>query len=119
MVGRSKEMYTTNGENIYPAEIEDAIMRFPGVMLAAVVAILHKISGHVGRAYIVPRLRPRQKINENEDELKEFLKEHLASYKIPREYVFRNMLLMTALGKIEKKLLRQEVEEELKGKASE
>lgn len=112
MIGRSKEMYITNGENIYPAEIEDAIMRFPGVMLCAVVAVPHKIAGQIGRAYIVPR--PGQVVDE--EELKEFLKEYLASYKIPKEYVFRNMLPMTALGKIEKKLLRQEVEEELKAK---
>lgn len=115
MVGRSKEMYITNGENIYPAEIEDAIMRFPGVMLCACVAVPHKISGEVGRAYIVPI--PGSEINV--DELKEFLKEYLASYKIPREFVFREMLPMTMLGKIEKKLLRQEVEEEIKaGKIS-
>lgn len=113
MVGRSKEMYMTNAENIYPAEIEDAIMRYPGVMMCAVVAIPHKISGHVGRAYIVPV--PGATIDP--DELKEFLKEYLASYKIPREYVFREMLPMTMLGKIEKKILRQEVEAELQGKA--
>lgn len=110
MVGRSKEMYITNGENIYPAEIEDAIMSYPGVMLSAVVAIPHKICGHVGRAYIVPR--PGQEIDA--EKLQEFLKDHLSSYKIPREYVVREMLPMTALGKIEKKLLRQEVEKELK-----
>ncbi|NLB52333.1 MAG: long-chain fatty acid--CoA ligase, partial [Syntrophomonadaceae bacterium] len=115
MVGRSKEMYITNGENIYPAEIEDAIMRFPGVMLCACVAVPHKISGEVGRAYIVPI--PGNEINV--EELKEFLKEYLASYKIPREFIFREMLPMTMLGKIEKKLLRQEVEEEIKaGKIS-
>lgn len=110
MVGRSKEMYITNGENIYPAEIEDAIMRFPGVMLCACVAVSDKIAGEIGRAYIVPL--PEYEINV--DELKVFLKEYLASYKIPREYIFRDILPMTMLGKIEKKLLRQEVEAELK-----
>lgn len=110
MVGRSKELYITNGENIYPAEIEDAIMRYPGVMFCACVAVPHKIAGEVGRAYIVPI--PGVEINV--DELKEFLKEYLASYKIPREYIFREMLPMTMLGKIEKKLLRQEVEAEIK-----
>jgi len=112
MVGRSKEMYITNGENIYPPEVEDAIMRYPGVMLCAVVGVPHEIAGHVGRAYIVPL--PGHQIDP--EELKEFLKEYLATYKIPREYVFREMLPMTLLGKIEKKLLRQEIEEELKQK---
>lgn len=113
MVGRSKEMYITNGENIYPAEVEDAIMRFPGVMLCACVAVPDKIAGEIGRAYIVPL--PGHEINV--DELKLFLKEYLSSYKIPREYVFRDTLPMTMLGKIEKKLLRQEVEAELKGQS--
>lgn len=113
MVGRSKEMYITNGENIYPAEIEEAIMRFPGVMLCAVVAVPHEIAGHIGRAYIVPLPGAQIEV----EKLKEFLKEYLSSYKIPREYVFREMLPMTLLGKIEKKLLRQEVEAELKAKA--
>jgi fatty-acyl-CoA synthase len=112
MVGRSKEMYITNGENIYPPEVEDAIMRYPGVMLCAVVGVPHEIAGHVGRAYIVPL--PGHQIDP--EKLKEFLKEYLATYKIPREYVFRDMLPMTLLGKIEKKLLRQEIEEELKQK---
>ena len=112
MVGRSKEMYITNGENIYPAEVEDAIMRFPGVMMCACVAVPHEIAGEIGRAYIVPL--PGNEINV--DDLKEFLKEYLASYKIPREYVFRDMLPMTMLGKIEKKILRQEVEAEMQAK---
>jgi len=110
MAGRSREMYITNGENIYPAEIEDAIMRFPGVMFCACVAVPHKIAGEIGQAYIVPI--PGKEINL--EELKEFLKEYLSSYKIPREYVFRDTLPMTMLGKIEKKILRQEVEAELK-----
>ncbi len=112
MVGRSKEMYITNGENIYPAEIEEAIMRYPGVMLCAVVAVPHDIAGEVGRAYLVPL--PDTKIEA--EELKEFLKTYLSNYKVPREYVFREMLPMTLLGKIEKKVLRQEVEEELRVK---
>lgn len=112
MVGRSKEMYITNGENIYPAEIEDAIMRYPGVMLCAVVAVPHEIAGHVGRAYIVSL--PGFQVDP--EALKEFLKEYLAAYKIPREYVFREILPMTMLGKIEKKLLRQEIEKELQEK---
>ena len=105
-------LYITNGENIYPAEVEDAIMRFPGVMMCACVAVPHEIAGEIGRAYIVPL--PGNEINV--DDLKEFLKEYLASYKIPREYVFRDMLPMTMLGKIEKKILRQEVEAEMQAK---
>lgn len=109
MVGRSKEMYITNAENVYPAEVEDAIMRFPGVMLCACVAVPDKKAGEIGRAYIVPL--PDHQIDVAE--LKEFLQGYLSNFKIPREYVFRATLPMTMLGKIEKKLLRQEVEAEI------
>lgn len=105
MVGRSKEIYITNGYNVYPAEVEDAIMQFPGVMLCACVGVPHPVSGEIGRSYIVPL--PGQTIDI--DQLKEFLKQQISSYKIPHEYILREMLPMTMLGKIEKKLLRQEV----------
>lgn len=108
MVGRSKELYITNGYNVYPAEVEDAIMRFPGVMMCACVAVPQPIAGEIGRAYVVPL--PGHTIDVKE--LQEFLKEYLTNYKIPREFVLREMLPMTLLGKIEKKLLRQEVEAE-------
>jgi acyl-CoA synthetase (AMP-forming)/AMP-acid ligase II len=108
LVGRSKEMYITGGFNVYPAEIEEQISRYPGVMLVAVVAVPHKVMGEVGRAYIIPQ--PGATLDGNA--LQEYLKDYLADYKIPRQYIFRDTLPMTALGKIEKKILRQEVEKE-------
>jgi fatty-acyl-CoA synthase len=108
LVGRAKEMYITGGFNVYPAEIEDRISMYPGVMFIAVVPIPHKVMGEVGRAYIVPR--PGAALNG--EAIQEYLKDYLADYKIPRQYVIREALPMTALGKIEKKILRQEVEKE-------
>ncbi len=108
LVGRAKEMYITGGFNVYPAEIEDRISQYPGVLFVAVVPVPHKLMGEVGRAYIMPK--PGATLDGNA--IQEYLKEYLADYKIPREYVFRPMLPMTPLGKIEKKLLRQEVEKE-------
>jgi fatty-acyl-CoA synthase len=108
LVGRSKEMYITGGFNVYPAEIEEQVSRYPGVMMVAVVAVPHKIMGEVGRAYIVPKAGA----NLDGSAIQEYLKDYLADYKIPRQYVFRDTLPMTALGKMEKKVLRQEVERE-------
>ncbi|SHG62607.1 fatty-acyl-CoA synthase [Thermosyntropha lipolytica DSM 11003] len=108
LVGRSKEMYITGGENVYPAEIEEYIMRYPGVMLAACVAIPDEVYGEVGRAYIVPK--PGMSIDL--EDLKNYLSKHLAKYKIPREFVLRDYLPMTLLGKIDKKTLREEVAKE-------
>ena len=108
LVGRSKEMYITGGYNVYPAEIEEQISRYPGVLLVAVVAVPHKIMGEVGRAFVVPK--PGVTLDGNA--IQSYLKDYLADYKIPRQYMFRDTLPMTTLGKIEKKLLRQEVEKE-------
>ncbi len=108
LVGRAKEMYITGGFNVYPAEIEDRIGQYPGVLFVAVVPVPHKLMGEVGRAYIMPK----PGVTLDGEAIQEYLKEYLADYKIPRQYVFREMLPMTALGKIEKKTLRQEVEKE-------
>ncbi|HEX3011171.1 MAG TPA: class I adenylate-forming enzyme family protein [Syntrophomonadaceae bacterium] len=112
MVGRSKEMYITGGFNVYPAEVEEYIMRYPGVLMAACVAMPDPIKGEVGRAYVVPK--PGFELEG--DKIKAFLQEYLADYKLPVQYVIRDMLPMTLLGKIEKKLLRQEIDQEFAGK---
>ncbi|MGE5370646.1 MAG: class I adenylate-forming enzyme family protein [Solirubrobacterales bacterium] len=110
LVGRAKEMYITGGYNVYPPEIEDCLMRYPGVMMTACIGVPDPIQGEVGRAYIVPL----PGVTLDAAEIQAFLEKHLADYKVPRQYVFREMLPMTLLGKIEKKLLRQEIEDELK-----
>lgn len=112
LVGRSKEVYITGGFNVYPAEIEEQIMRFPGVLMTACIAVPDDIYGEVGRAYVVPK--PGETVDI--EELNAYLKERLADYKIPREFVIRDMLPLTLLGKIDKKVLRQELEAELKNK---
>lgn len=109
LVGRLKEMYITGGENVYPAEVEEYISRYPGVALVALLPVPHEVMGEVGRAYIVPK----PGVTLDGDAIQEYLKEYLAPYKIPRQYVFRDSLPMTPLGKIEKKIIRQELEKEL------
>ncbi|NLV21688.1 MAG: acyl--CoA ligase [Syntrophomonadaceae bacterium] len=109
LVGRSKEMYITGGENVYPAEVEEFISRFPGVAMVALLPVHHDVMGEVGRAYIVPK----PGVTLDGKAIEEYLKDYLAPYKIPRQYVFRDSLPMTALGKIEKKVIRQEIEKEL------
>jgi acyl-CoA synthetase (AMP-forming)/AMP-acid ligase II len=108
LVGRLKEMYITGGENVYPAEVEEYISRYPGVALVALLPVPHEVMGEVGRAYIVPK--PGATLDGKA--IQEYLKEFLAPYKIPRQYVFRESLPMTPLGKIEKKVIRQELEKE-------
>jgi fatty-acyl-CoA synthase len=106
LVGRLKEMYITGGFNVYPAEIEEQISRYPGVLMCAVIPVPHAIMGEVGRGFIVPK--PGETVDTAA--LQEYLKDYLADYKIPRQWEIRDSFPLTTLGKIEKKILKQELE---------
>jgi fatty-acyl-CoA synthase len=99
VLGRSKEMFISGGENVYPAEIESALMAHPGVAAAAVVGVPHDTWGEVGRAFVV--------VGSGYDEaaLRAHLAERLARYKLPRSIVVVEALPLTAIGKIDKKAL--------------
>ena len=99
ILGRSKEMFISGGENVYPAEIESVLLAHPLVNEAAVVGVPHDTWGEVGRAFIVVE------DGYAEDELRAFLLERLAKYKLPRSIVILDALPLTAIGKIDKKLL--------------
>ena len=104
ILGRSKEMFISGGENVYPAEIESVLLAHPFVSEAAVVGVAHDTWGEVGRAFLVVEN------GYTEDELRAFLLERLAKYKLPRSIVILDALPLTAIGKIDKKLLtRKEV----------
>ena len=101
ILGRSKEMFISGGENVYPAEIESVLTAHPKVQEAAVVGVPHDTWGEVGRAFLV--------VDDGYDEadLKAFLDERLARYKLPRSIVILDALPLTAIGKLDKKLLEQ------------
>jgi fatty-acyl-CoA synthase len=99
ILGRSKEMIISGGENVYPAEIESVLLAHPKVMEAAVVCIPHDTWGEVGRAFVVAG------DGFEEAELREFIGERLAKYKQPRSIVVIDKLPLTAMGKIDKKVL--------------
>jgi len=99
ILGRSKEMFISGGENVYPAEIESVLLSHPFVSEAAVVGVPHDTWGEVGRAFLVVE------DGYSEDELRAFLLERLAKYKLPRSIVVLDALPLTAIGKIDKKLL--------------
>ncbi len=101
ILGRSKEMFISGGENVYPAEIESVLTAHPQVLEAAVVGVTHETWGEVGRAFLV--------VDEGYDEadLKAFLDERLARYKLPRSIVVLDEMPLTAIGKLDKKRLEQ------------
>jgi fatty-acyl-CoA synthase len=104
IVGRSKDMIISGGENIYPAEIENVMLGHEAISEAAVIGVPDTKWGEVGRAIVV--LRPGAYVNA--DELLEYMRLFLATYKLPKSIVFVNTIPKTGAGKIDKKILEQQ-----------
>ena len=103
VVDRIKDMIISGGENIYPAEVENALLEHPAVADCAVIGVPDGTWGEVGRAVVV--LRPGTAVTG--PELLGFLDGRLARYKIPKSVCFTGALPRTATGKILKKQLRE------------
>jgi len=104
IVERKKDMFISGGENVYPAEVENAIFQIPQIAEAAVIGVKDQKWGEVGRAVVV--LKEGQKIGA--DEIIEYLKGSLAKYKIPKSVVLIDQLPRNAAGKVLKNILREE-----------
>lgn len=102
IVGRRKEMYISGGENVFPVEIEELLFKHPAIDLAAVIGVSDEKWGEVGKAFIT--LKPNQKVTP--EEIRIYLTERLAKYKIPKYFEFRDTLPTSATGKILKKDLK-------------
>jgi len=109
--GRDDEMIVSGGENVFPKEIEDLLARHDAVSDVAAVGVDDKDFGQRLRAFVV--LENGKKATE--DELKGYVKQNLARYKVPREIVFIDELPRNATGKV---LKRELVEEEAGDKAT-
>ena len=103
--GRKKDMYIQGGFNVYPAEVEALVNRHPKVVMAAGIGAPDAVLGEVGRLYVIPQ--PGSGLTEAE--LRAWCSQHLADYKVPRQWVLRDALPMTPAGKIHKAALRDEL----------
>jgi fatty-acyl-CoA synthase len=101
IVGRLKDMFISGGENVYPAEIESILHAHPAVMEAAVIAQPHETWGEVGCAVVV--LKPGHDVDEQS--LQEFIRQHLARYKVPKSVICVGHLPKTGANKVDKKQL--------------
>jgi acyl-CoA synthetase (AMP-forming)/AMP-acid ligase II len=100
--GRDDEMIVSGGENVFPKEIEDCLSRHEGVVEVAAVGVDDDHFGTRLKAFVVVRTPPP-----SEDELKDWVKQNLARYKVPREIVFLDELPRNATGKILKRELAE------------
>ena len=102
IVDRIKDMIITGGENVYPKEVEEIIYKRAEVQECAVIGLPDTEWGERVTAFIIPK--PGAKIDEKA--LKEFLKKHLSSFKVPKEFFVVDDLPRTPAGKIHKLDLR-------------
>jgi malonyl-CoA/methylmalonyl-CoA synthetase len=106
LVGRSKDLVITGGFNVYPAEIEGRINELAGVAESAVVGVPHPDFGEAVVAVVVPR--PGALLDPQE--LARALKDTIAGFKVPKHLRIVAALPRNAMGKVQKKLLREELD---------
>jgi long-chain acyl-CoA synthetase len=102
IVDRKKDMIIASGFNIYPKEIDELLMTHPKVLEVCTIGIPDAYRGETVKTYIVPR--PGQTLTE--EEIKNFCKEALAAYKVPKRVEFIDALPKSAVGKILRRELR-------------
>jgi HIP---CoA ligase len=102
IVGRSKDMIIVGGFNAYPAEIENALVRHPGIVQAAVIGVPDERLGEVVMAFVVTSAST----STSEPRIIEWCRGQMANYKVPRAVEFVDALPLNATGKVQKDVLR-------------
>jgi long-chain acyl-CoA synthetase len=101
---RKKDLIIVGGFNVYPRDVEDILFQHPKVELAAVIGALDEKSGESVKAFI--QLKPGE--TASEEEIFEFSKEKMAGYKRPKHVEFRESLPVSNVGKVLRRVLRDE-----------
>jgi fatty-acyl-CoA synthase len=99
--GRDDEMIVSGGENVFPAEVEELLGSHEKVQEVAAIGVEDEKFGERLKAFVVPR----DGADPTEDELKAYVKDNLANYKVPREIVFVDELPRNSTGKVLKREL--------------
>lgn len=114
VVDRKKDVIIAGGFNIYPREIEEVLFEHPDIVEAAVIGVPDDYRGETVKAVIVPK--PGAKLDEKQ--LDEYCRKHLAAFKVPRIYEFREELPKSVIGKVLKRQLVEEAIEQMKKEAT-
>jgi fatty-acyl-CoA synthase len=94
--GRDDEMIVSGGEKVFPAEVEELLASHEKIAEAAAVGVEDEQFGQRLRAYVVLRVDARL----SDDEIKEYVKDNLANYKVPRDVIFLDELPRNPTGKV-------------------
>ncbi len=103
IVGRIKDMFIVGGFNVYPAEVENVLLRHPDIRRAAVIGIPDQRLGEVGMAFVV--VGP-EATDTTAGGVISWCREQMANYKVPRMVEIVSELPLNASGKVEKGVLR-------------
>jgi long-chain acyl-CoA synthetase len=106
IIDRKRDVILASGFTIFPSEIEDVLAEHPAVDSCAVVGVAHYYRGETPRAYVVLRKGTQA----DERELHRFCAARLAAYKVPSAFEFRSDLPRNMLGKVLRRVLRDEHE---------
>jgi long-chain acyl-CoA synthetase len=108
---RKKDMAIVGGFNVYPKDVEEVLYTHPKIALAAVVGLPDPHTGEKIKAFI--QLRPGMQATE--EEILEFCKEKMTGYKRPRSVEFRESLPTSVVGKVLRRVLKEEELQKQKG----
>ncbi len=105
--GRSNDMYKTNGENVFPCEVENVLEAHPTVLYSAAIAVPDAIHDEVAHAHVmvVPGTQTTS------EALMAWCKEHLAPFRVPKTITVHDALPLLANGKVDRLKLREITEE--------
>ena len=101
LTDRKKDMIVVSGFNVYPNELEDVLVAHPDVVECAAVGVQNESTGEAIRMFVV-----RSNPDLSEDDVRNFMREGLTGYKVPKSVVFKDELPKTAVGKILRRELR-------------
>jgi long-chain acyl-CoA synthetase len=103
IVGRKKEMIKVGGEIVFEPEVEASLQKHPDIAEAAVIGVADKLRGEVPKAFLVVK----EGRDLSAEDLRFFLRQHLAHFKIPHYFEFCTALPKNRTGKIDKEQLRK------------
>jgi fatty-acyl-CoA synthase len=107
IIGRSKDMYISGGENVYPAEVENVLAGHPAIEDAAIIGVPDEKWGEVGKAFI----QFTEGHSLSEADIITYARQHLAPFKVPKHISIVSDFPRTAAGKIQKHLIEDEASE--------
>jgi long-chain acyl-CoA synthetase len=103
IVDRKDDLIISGGFNVYPSDIEDVLVRHPGVREAAVIGMPDRIRGESVLAFVVPE----DKASLDKLALLEYCRNHMAAFKAPKDIVFVDSIPRSPVGKPLRRVLRQ------------